>query len=233
MIIMRRNIAIAIYLILCTFSLFLYEWLYCITTQNSIMITQDTEQNTTIEFKEEYLVKLGTPSRENESKTEVVTYWEEPKQANTPSQTTTEQTTQAPAETTTQAPAQVQKSYPAFDDELREYTIYVAQAYGIDPAIIFAMIQIESGYNVNAYNGGCVGLMQISLTLTNWLSSAIGISDLRDPYDNIKSGCFILRYYMDKGYTIEQALVCYNVGHLCANSTPYSQKVLAVAEQYR
>lgn len=120
-----------------------------------------------------------------------------------------------------------------FSENLRNHAIAVANGYGLDPATVFGVIEIESNFNVYADSGsGCVGLMQISTGNYSWLHDTIGITDLREPYQNIQAGCYILYYYVSQGYSIESALVAYNTGGY-GTSSWYSRSVLEKAEKYR
>ena len=118
-------------------------------------------------------------------------------------------------------------------EELTQYTIDTAEKYGLKPEVVFGVITVESNFHADADNGLCIGLMQINRCNQEWLRNAIGVTDLFDPEQNIEAGCFILKHHLDQGYNIEQALVCYNVGYCCSNSTYYSQLVLSYAEEYQ
>lgn len=112
------------------------------------------------------------------------------------------------------------------DQELIDYTVEVCMEYGLNPTIVFAIMCIESGYNPNASNGYCFGLMQINECNYGWLNYELGITDLLEPKQNILGGCYIL--YKLWGGSIESALVCYNTGSY-GESSWYSREVLGIA----
>lgn len=120
-----------------------------------------------------------------------------------------------------------------FDEELKAHVTATAEAYGLDPALVFAVIEVESGFNTAADNGYCVGLMQISKGNYSWLHNAIGITDLAEPHQNVEAGCYILSGLVSR-HSVERALVCYNCGEYANNleSSGYSQKVLSLMNKY-
>lgn len=84
----------------------------------------------------------------------------------------------------------------------------------IDPAIVKAVIEVESGGDPEAVgdNGESVGLMQIQPRWHGW-RLAEGES-LRDPKVNVRIGCEILQdlLYKNEG-RVDVALTIYNKGH--------------------
>ncbi len=86
--------------------------------------------------------------------------------------------------------------------------------HGIDPAIIKAMIQIESGGDPKAVgdDGESIGLMQIQPRYHGW-RLAEGES-LKDPRVNVKVGCEILQDLLYKSHgDVGAALTVYNAGY--------------------
>lgn len=129
----------------------------------------------------------------------------------------------------------------ALSVELQEFTYYLCEAYYIDFEFVMALMYTESSFNaevVSATND--YGLMQINECNHAELSSALGITDFTEPYQNIRAGLYILRRLFEK-YD-EPALVCmaYNMGEYGASTlwdkgvyeTSYSIKVLAQADEY-
>lgn len=102
---------------------------------------------------------------------------------------------------------------------------YEAQRAGLDPQIVFSVIEVESNFNPRAVSGaGAVGLMQIMPFWTKVLSDG-DRSQLLEPALNIRYGCLILAHYLEieKG-NMQRALARYN-GSL--GKTVYPDKVYA------
>jgi soluble lytic murein transglycosylase-like protein len=86
----------------------------------------------------------------------------------------------------------------------------VANRYGVDPALVKAIIMAESGYNPRAVSHrGALGLMQIMPRTAR----ALGVADSFDPEHNITAGVRYFRQLMD---TVAEdpalALAAYNAG---------------------
>lgn len=95
--------------------------------------------------------------------------------------------------------------------ELIKIIRYEAQRVGIDPQIIFALIEVESNFRADAVShAGAIGLMQVMPFWTDVLSSGSS-RELFEPRVNIRYGCLILRHYLDieKG-NLDRALGRYN-----------------------
>ena len=85
-----------------------------------------------------------------------------------------------------------------------------AQKYNIDPELIRAMIQVESGWDTRAVsNKGAQGLMQ----LMPRTAAMLGVTDPFDPVQNIEGGVRYISDFTDKYRgDIEKALAAYNAG---------------------
>jgi soluble lytic murein transglycosylase-like protein len=85
-----------------------------------------------------------------------------------------------------------------------------AQAYGMSPDLIRAVIQAESGFNPRAVSPkGAMGLMQLMPATAREL----GVTDPFHPDDNIRGGVSYLAGLMSRyDQSIELALAAYNAG---------------------
>jgi soluble lytic murein transglycosylase-like protein len=85
-----------------------------------------------------------------------------------------------------------------------------AQKYGVDPALVAAVMETESRFNPNAVSGaGAKGLMQLMPATARGL----GVTDPSDPQQAILGGAKLLGVLTQKyGGTLELALAAYNAG---------------------
>ena len=157
-----------------------------------------------------------------------------------------EPTTEEPKSTepeTTEKPASTEHKHfdiPLSESE-QEIVYECAEKYGLDPAIVFAVIETESSFNknigVNSYN--CAGLMQLNLTY----SAQYGVTydNYNDVYTNVNGGCMLLSQLYNKYGDYHKALMAYNYGENGAKkcwdrgqyTSEYSRKVMGRADKYR
>lgn len=94
--------------------------------------------------------------------------------------------------------------------ELQYYTQGVCLDYDIDPALVFAIMYVESAYQLDAINGDCLGLMQISEKWHTERMQELGGSNLYDPYANILTAVDYLAELLAQDNSLEWALMTYN-----------------------
>ena len=115
-----------------------------------------------------------------------------------------------------------------------------AQKWGVDPALVKAVIQAESGFRTDATSpAGARGLMQLMPST----AASLGVSDPYDPEQNIYAGTRYLKGQLDRfGGDVEKALAAYNAGPAAVirydgvppyqETQNYVQRVLAYQDEY-
>lgn len=97
----------------------------------------------------------------------------------------------------------------------KEQVLTVSKEYNLDPALIFAVIKTESGFNEKAVSvKGAVGLMQITPKTAEYIAKKREIAkyDLYDPKTNIEFGTYYIRYLLDRFTGQKEAMAAYNAG---------------------
>ncbi len=116
----------------------------------------------------------------------------------------------------------------------------VAGMSGIDAALIKAVIHAESAFDPSAVSHkGAVGLMQLMAATAD----AYGVTDRRDPWQNLLAGATHLRDLLERYRDTSLALAAYNAGAEAVSRyggiPPYSEtrdyvrKVLRLHDLYR
>lgn len=95
------------------------------------------------------------------------------------------------------------------DPELAEAIDRHAIARDLEPRLVQALVQVESGYNRKARsNKGAIGLMQ----LMPGTASDLSVADPWDTDQNLRGGTSYLRQMIDRFGGLELALAAYNAG---------------------
>lgn len=126
--------------------------------------------------------------------------------------------------------------------DLQDIIIDVSEKRDVDPALVLAVIEKESGYNPDASgdNGKSQGLMQIWRSAHEKRMKKLGVANLYDPRDNVLVGIDILAEKLEKYEDAEKALIAYNAGDAGAKkhyfskgiySNSYSRAVLKIAKE--
>ncbi len=105
----------------------------------------------------------------------------------------------------------------AFPKKYKNYVIEYSNKYGIDTALVYAIIKTESNFDKNAKSSaGALGLMQLMPSTAKWIASELSndYSDenLYDPETNINYGCFYLNYLYQKFNNTDVVICAYNAG---------------------
>ena len=120
-------------------------------------------------------------------------------------------------------------------DEYQDYTYDMCVKYGIEDyyELILTQMCVESGYNETVVSPTRnYGLMQISMSHFSNLESQLGLTDLRDPKQNIEAGVYMMAGYLNRYGDAQLALVCYNCGESAARrgvrSNSYSTRIVSI-----
>ena len=127
-------------------------------------------------------------------------------------------------------------------EELQEYTYYLCRSSDLDFCLVMAVMFMESGFDVYAESTtGDIGLMQINEIALPELTDKLWITNIADPYQNIRAGVYIISEYMSRYDALERVLMSYNMGEYGAASlwdsgvcsTTYTAKVLTKYAEFK
>ena len=106
-----------------------------------------------------------------------------------------------------------------YPDTYRETVNAEAEAFGIPPSLVMAVIHTESDFQPEAQSSaGALGLMQFTEDTFNWAAKRLGengkytFEDLKKPEISIHYGAYLLSYLLDRWEIPETALAAYNAG---------------------
>lgn len=126
------------------------------------------------------------------------------------------------------------------DSDVQEFIYYLSKGYNMDFTFVMAIIQQESGYQLDAVsNTDDYGLMQINKVNHGYITDEIGVTNYLDPYENVRAGMFILRKLFEKYETPEKVLMAYSLGESGAKAlwdkgvfeTNYSKSVQRIQSE--
>lgn len=144
----------------------------------------------------------------------------------------TREAAEAPAATDTEPPGRSLEETTPFSEIIST----LSSAHGMDPVLVSALIQVESGYRPKARSPkGAMGLMQL-------MPSTAREYNVRNPFDpraNIEAGIKHLKSLIDRFGKLELGLAAYNAGEAAVqrfNGVPpyretrkYVARILAIA----
>lgn len=115
------------------------------------------------------------------------------------------------------------------DYGLQCFVISLCEEHHIDPAVVISIIETESNYDIDAVgdHGKALGLMQIQPRWHQDRMDKLGVTDLRNPYENVMVGVDYLQELLTDYYNgnLEMALIAYNAGVVGANDHYFSQGI--------
>lgn len=140
-------------------------------------------------------------------------------------------------------PAEYRCNWGKLPQVAQVYAHCICKEKGVDLDIVIAMIEVESGYRYDAESGQAYGYMQIVPEYHEERMDRLNVTDLLDPYQNLRTGIDYLAELLDKyGGDYGKALTAYNYGPTGAyrdffsagmNHSAYSDKITEIAERIR
>lgn len=127
------------------------------------------------------------------------------------------------------------------DESLQDHIRGLCEASGVDLAIVLAMVERESKFDIYALgdNGRALGLMQIHPRWHEARMARLECWDLMDPYQNMTVAVDFIAELAASGNSIEWVLMAYNGGEAYADRkvaagevSEYAVEVLENAERF-
>jgi len=102
------------------------------------------------------------------------------------------------------------------EETIKDKVYRISKEYDVDPNLILSIIYHESEFNPRAYNGICIGLMQIYKRYHKDRMKRLHITNLYDPESNIRMGVDYIAE-LQKQYKDERlVLMLYNMNNATA-----------------
>lgn len=150
--------------------------------------------------------------------------------------------TKAQTENVTEAqPAKATELYDVpLEEDLQIYIKKLCDDYGVDMPLILAVIGQESNFKADLIGDGgdSIGLMQIQPKWHAEKMDELGVTDLKNPYQNATVGIDLLAELMGRGKGTEWAVTAYNAGEAKADFNremgiigEYTEGVLMLREE--
>lgn len=104
------------------------------------------------------------------------------------------------------------------EENVARAVVHEAKRHDLDPALVLAVIQVESGgFNFATSHVGALGLMQLLPSTAEELANRAnldwrGTDSLFDPVMNVKLGTAYIKHLADKYGDVSTALAAYNWG---------------------
>lgn len=127
------------------------------------------------------------------------------------------------------------------EEDMQEFIYHLCHGYNIEFPFVMALIEHESSFQSDVVSAtDDYGLMQINWINHGWLNEKLGVTDLLNPYENVRSGVFILRKLFESYEDPALVLMAYNMGeggasNLWSNGvyeTDYSRSIMEQAVTY-
>ena len=117
---------------------------------------------------------------------------------------------------------------PPLAQEIARWLLFYCRYYRVPPDLALAVMYVESGFDRFAVSpAGAIGLMQVMPFWREELGERS--DDLFDVEVNIRYGCAILRRYLDRYRTVDEALSAYNGS---VGSRRYVRRVRAAMRRF-
>lgn len=135
--------------------------------------------------------------------------------------------------------AEAMMFYPVpLDHDIQAFIIRTCERLNMEPAVIIAMIDQESNFNPECVgdSGDSVGLMQVQKKHHQERMDKLGVTDLKNPLQNVAVGMDYLAELIDQGNGLEWALAAYNAGPSGASKgygSSYAAAVLEISESLK
>ncbi len=122
------------------------------------------------------------------------------------------------------------------EEQYQDFVFKMCEKYSVPVNIVLGIMWQESKFDFMAVSSDkqCVGIMQVNRINYEELNRQLGVTDLRDPKQNIEGGIYIFSKLLHKYGDYHKALVCYNCGENGAKgklTSNYSRDVINYAER--
>lgn len=139
-----------------------------------------------------------------------------------------------------QIPAETPKSpekafYVPLPADYVSFVVELSDGYGLDPAIVFGVMQQESAFRADVIGDGgkAVGIMQVQERWHRERMARLNVTDMSDPRQSALVGCDFLAELLETFGNYPDALTYYRYGCLTVTGEDYAGTVLANAEAIR